>query len=346
MENDKDKNAYNQLLKGISSYVKKIVGESSVDVTYNATIKSVNANNTYTIDLNRHLYNNIPTIGGYCKVGEVVKVLVPQRQFSSMIILKATHEDKEIIIPEVEELPFKLGIDANGNYGYYKRGADTLTPFRSGKVTFDEGSGLTLVEDKCVLNFFDEDKNWIQSSVVSSGQYVNEPYYITPAWNDKNGTAVIFPMLVNGVGTVKNIYATTGLITGLYKFFGVNRTAYPYFICYEYTQSRYSGTLHLVTHFFTSDVGETNGDTSTTSYSFTYGRELNVGISSNYIEMYNRQLSVKGNNNGSMTMGTFDYAVFNAYENNRRYLTNMTSVLGKEKAWVIDDKGLVEGSWS
>lgn len=31
-----------------------------------------------------------------------------------------------------DALPFKLGIDADGNYGYYKDGADTVTPFKSG----------------------------------------------------------------------------------------------------------------------------------------------------------------------------------------------------------------------
>lgn len=33
---------------------------------------------------------------------------------------------------EGQPLPFKFGIDENGNYGYYKVGADTLTPFKSG----------------------------------------------------------------------------------------------------------------------------------------------------------------------------------------------------------------------
>lgn len=28
-----------------------------------------------------------------------------------------------------QNLPFAFGIDANGNYGYYKAGADTVTPF-------------------------------------------------------------------------------------------------------------------------------------------------------------------------------------------------------------------------
>lgn len=33
-------------------------------------------------------------------------------------------------------LPFRLGVDASGNYGYYKDGADTVTPFKAG-----DGSG-------------------------------------------------------------------------------------------------------------------------------------------------------------------------------------------------------------
>ena len=31
-----------------------------------------------------------------------------------------------------EDLPFKFGIDDDGNYGYYKAGADTVTPFKTG----------------------------------------------------------------------------------------------------------------------------------------------------------------------------------------------------------------------
>lgn len=31
-------------------------------------------------------------------------------------------------------VPFRLGVDANGNYGYYKDGADTVTPFKTGEA--------------------------------------------------------------------------------------------------------------------------------------------------------------------------------------------------------------------
>lgn len=30
------------------------------------------------------------------------------------------------------KVPFAFGVDENGNYGYYKEGADTVTPFKSG----------------------------------------------------------------------------------------------------------------------------------------------------------------------------------------------------------------------
>ena len=33
-----------------------------------------------------------------------------------------------------ENIPFKFGIDENGNYGYIKVGADTVTPFKSGTI--------------------------------------------------------------------------------------------------------------------------------------------------------------------------------------------------------------------
>ena len=40
--------------------------------------------------------------------------------------------DSPVNMPVVDKLPFKLGIDENGNYGYIKVGADTVTPFKSG----------------------------------------------------------------------------------------------------------------------------------------------------------------------------------------------------------------------
>lgn len=34
--------------------------------------------------------------------------------------------------PSIQDVPFRFGVDADGNYGYYKAGADTVTPFLTG----------------------------------------------------------------------------------------------------------------------------------------------------------------------------------------------------------------------
>lgn len=41
-----------------------------------------------------------------------------------------------------EKIPFEFGIDENGNYGYIKVGADTVTPFKS---LSDKHEGITLI---------------------------------------------------------------------------------------------------------------------------------------------------------------------------------------------------------
>ena len=40
-------------------------------------------------------------------------------------------KDSPVAISTLSKLPFELGIDENGNYGYIKVGADTVTPFKS-----------------------------------------------------------------------------------------------------------------------------------------------------------------------------------------------------------------------
>lgn len=42
------------------------------------------------------------------------------------------------------KMPFRFGIDADGNYGYYKDGADTVTPFRMNGVYIKD---FTFTED-------------------------------------------------------------------------------------------------------------------------------------------------------------------------------------------------------
>lgn len=85
---DKDEKAYNQLLKGIELYVNECIKNSGFDKTFIGLIEEIKPNNQYDITINDITYSNIKTIGGTCKIGEVVKVLVPQNNFSNMFILK------------------------------------------------------------------------------------------------------------------------------------------------------------------------------------------------------------------------------------------------------------------
>ena len=88
MTNEREKNAYDQLLQGVQSFVKKCVNESNRDITTTARIVSVQSDGSYNIDLNGVEYKNIDTIGGECALNEMVKVMIPQGQYNNMFILK------------------------------------------------------------------------------------------------------------------------------------------------------------------------------------------------------------------------------------------------------------------
>lgn len=84
---EKDKNAYKQLLQGIQSYVNKCIEESNRDITTTARVVEIK-NELYTIEINGIQYSGIDTIGGTCTVNEMVRVMIPQGQYNNMFILK------------------------------------------------------------------------------------------------------------------------------------------------------------------------------------------------------------------------------------------------------------------
>lgn len=88
MTNEREKNAYDQLLQGVQSFVKKCVNESNRDITTTARIVSIQSDGSYNIDLNGVEYKNIDTIGGECTLNEMVRVVIPQGQYNNMFILK------------------------------------------------------------------------------------------------------------------------------------------------------------------------------------------------------------------------------------------------------------------
>ena len=89
---EKDKNAYKQLLQGIQSYVNKCIAESNSDITTTARIVEIK-NELYTVEINGVQYSGIDTIGGTCSVNEMVKVVIPQGQYNNMFILKGVSGD-------------------------------------------------------------------------------------------------------------------------------------------------------------------------------------------------------------------------------------------------------------
>ena len=51
-------------------------------------------------------------------------------------------EDGKISVPKPVDLPFNFGIDENGNYGYIKVGADSVTPFSKVSVVPIYSTGI------------------------------------------------------------------------------------------------------------------------------------------------------------------------------------------------------------
>lgn len=101
---DKERNAIEQLKKGIADYVNQVIEKAPMDKTVTALIKRVNNNNTYDILINNITYKNIKTMGGVCKTNESVKVMIPQNNYNNMFILKAQASDSPTPTPSVERI--------------------------------------------------------------------------------------------------------------------------------------------------------------------------------------------------------------------------------------------------
>ena len=87
MSEQMERNAYRQLLEGITFYIDKVVSDNK-EKTTTARIVSIQEDGSYTIDLDGKQYSNIGTIGGVCTINEMVKVMIPQGQYNNMFILK------------------------------------------------------------------------------------------------------------------------------------------------------------------------------------------------------------------------------------------------------------------
>lgn len=86
---DKQKRAYQSLIKGITQYIRDTVDKYS-DKTYIGIVKEYDeVEDEYTVELNGVLYPHVSTIGGSCYINQTVYILIPQGNYSNMVILRA-----------------------------------------------------------------------------------------------------------------------------------------------------------------------------------------------------------------------------------------------------------------
>lgn len=81
------------------------------------------------------------------------KILFPYISFKRLLDKIRGIEDK--IDEQNEKIPFPLAIDENGNYGYIKEGADSVTPFKSGfnieEPLFKSNMATTFTLNNCIV---------------------------------------------------------------------------------------------------------------------------------------------------------------------------------------------------
>lgn len=102
------------------------------------------------------------------------------------------------------DYPFKFGVDDNGNYGYYKAGEDTVTPFKSAKA---KASGIGDISNGYSIDVVDEFFYKVEQSMAVS---VNDSIKITWDGNMSIGADVkLIPRIDKSAKKIK-YKATTG----------------------------------------------------------------------------------------------------------------------------------------
>lgn len=74
------------LLNGIYFFIDKLIKKAGYDKTCNAIIKNINNDKTYDILLNGKVYKNVDSVFHNFKNNDIVKVKIPQNQYSQMYI--------------------------------------------------------------------------------------------------------------------------------------------------------------------------------------------------------------------------------------------------------------------
>ena len=83
---NENKKASEALLQGIKNIVQTEISKAPLDKTVTGIIKSINKDKTYNILIQGQQYDNIPSIFTNIAIDDVVKVKIPQNQYSLMYI--------------------------------------------------------------------------------------------------------------------------------------------------------------------------------------------------------------------------------------------------------------------
>lgn len=167
-----------------------------------------------------------------------------------------TEQNTQDIVQIMTDVPFRFGVDADGNYGYYKAGADTVTPFLSGGgasvkgftgvfragVPLDMGDTVNTIHsfayaatsgvvNGCMYVYaanYDAKKGFYAYRVSSSSNatsYVNDPesvYNVNPSGGSSRNPFIG----ISSDGIIKSA------LKGSYSY-GLADTDYIITVCYE-----------------------------------------------------------------------------------------------------------------
>ena len=127
------KQASDALLKGIEHIVTTKIKKASVDKTFTGIIKQIKNDNLYDVEMQGQVYEDIPSIFSNLSQNSIVKIKIPQGQYSSMYIEGSFNMDfltngtKENDYRTLENLPQINGITLIDNKTLEEIGIETIT---------------------------------------------------------------------------------------------------------------------------------------------------------------------------------------------------------------------------